>query len=767
MPIYKVTLIYTLYDQGFTETYYRAANSARAATDFGGESGLSPWLEFRPRDCLIEAIRAQEVGELRRIYIRRVITRGGPYLDADVTSVCARLYINFDGGSGRHLYLRGLADHLVRRDVNGKDNPSDLFWQSLERLRRRMRELNLAGRRTVQTEKFRLYSLSPFPGNSLFSIAAVDPAFKVAAGEYVDLGGPMVFGLPREKRFLVVEAETPGTVVISYQWPESLPAITADLASWIRVKRFDYPGFDDVRFSTFSKYSTRAKYRPASWAPLTPLVSVLNPCGSVVDYLRQCYTAEMRINRDDAATTVPVAWYFTDDLGGADRRRTVPYEHPFGSRNWDLGEEYETVLGEVYSPRPWYSGRAPVELSGIGICGSAAAWQNGAGSGDFIPPLNRGTGQPCCCGPGTISYNGGAVIGGGLPYCAAAEWIYFFEGITNGTCPDCDQWNGTWRLLPGYSIGSFRNTDPCQWSSEPLPFCGGSQQRFWMTYIYWEDRWIFGLIEPGSSGLYVYEVPSDQWLPFGTNTGTRLGPGSPACNGSPASSSIWPYPPVANSLKTSLVLSLPMNEETGSLIDRLGANDFTIQNPPAGAGEGVIDGSRIFLLANQQGASHVDNPTLSAGTGPIAVSLWFKPYDFSTNYPLAMKAAVFATGATTEWFFRLTTTGTLWVGTSGAAGSNQIITTKTAVLNEWNHVGFNLVPGTAFHVWLNGRRFSTFSSHASRDSAQPFRIATTINPAVSFNGELCELNFWKRGLSVQEWSYLYHFGEPFPFSKWM
>lgn len=766
MPVYQVTLIYSLFDQGWTETYYRPANSARAATDFGGESGLAPWLQFRPRECMIDAIRANEVDGLRRVFTRLVQTRGGPFLDPDITSVCARLYVNFNGGSGRHLYLRGLSDSQVKRDERGRDVPGSTFFESLERLRRRFRDLNLAGRRTVQTEKFRLFSLAPFPGNSLFAIATVDPDFKVAAGEYVDLGGPLVIGIPREKRFLVVEADIPGTVIISYQWPEDFPSITADRDSWIRVKRFEYPGFSDVRFSTFSKYSTRSRYRPVSWQPLVPLVSALNPCGSIVDFLRQCYTCEMRINRDDAATTIPVVWYFVDDLAGADRRRAIPYEHPFASRNWDLNQEYETVLGEVYSPRPWYNGRAPVELSGIGLCGSAAAWMNGAGSLDSIPPLNRATGQPCCCGPGAVSFTGGPSISGGLPYCAAPEWNIFFDGITNGTCPDCDQWNGTFRLLPGYSIGDFRNTDPCQWSSEPVPFCSGEQQRFYMFYLYREDRWLFGLINPGSTGLFRYEVPSDQWIPFGTNTGPMQGAPSPACNGFPASASIWTYPPKTNSLKTNLVLSLPMNEESGPLIDRLGANNFTEQNPPVGSGVGVIDGSRIFLLANQQGASHVDNPTLSAGTGPIALSVWFKPYDFNVNYPIAMKSVTYGSLASTEWYIRLTNTGLIWIETAGASGLNTIITSKTAVLNEWNHVGFNLVPGTAFHVWLNGRRFSTFTSRPSRDSTQPFRIATTINPAISFNGELCELNFWKRGLSIEEWTAIYHFGEPFPFADW-
>jgi hypothetical protein len=114
----------------------------------------------------------------------------------------------------------------------------------------------------------------------------------------------------------------------------------------------------------------------------------------------------MRLFADDLGQAVEVVWYFVPW-----DRPTIPYAHPFGSRDWD-DFRGQLILGEVYDKRVWYDGADPHGLDGQGFCGSQKQWFQGASVADPVRALNPRTGQQCCCGSGAVNVGGGLLLGG-------------------------------------------------------------------------------------------------------------------------------------------------------------------------------------------------------------------------------------------------------------------------------------------------------------------------------------------------------------------
>jgi hypothetical protein len=220
--------------------------------------------------------------------------------------------------------------------------------------------------------------------------------------------GERILGIKTEKNYLVWEVQG-NTVHVLSTWYTGLPVQKAHVKNRLRKIEYEYPNLDDASFAQFGRFRTSTPYRAASWYPLIPGSSPIHPCGRIVDYVRKGYTVGMRIFRDDPGLAVPVRWYFPEQQN--ELRQAIPYEHPFGSRSWDLESEYPLKLGEVFE-RQWHSGREEIDVRGIGLCGSIDQWENGCSNGDAVRPLNPGTGQPCCCGPGSLAITGGAAAGG-------------------------------------------------------------------------------------------------------------------------------------------------------------------------------------------------------------------------------------------------------------------------------------------------------------------------------------------------------------------
>lgn len=82
------------------------------------------------------------------------------------------------------------------------------------------------------------------------------------------------------------------------------------------------------------------------------MIPGISPCGYAVDFLRSCYSTQMRVFQDPGAPLVDVQWYFVPS-----NRPALPVETVFTSRNWEPYPVGWPALGEVEgAARPWRNG---------------------------------------------------------------------------------------------------------------------------------------------------------------------------------------------------------------------------------------------------------------------------------------------------------------------------------------------------------------------------------------------------------------------------
>jgi len=532
MGIYRLNFIYQLGNDGWTETYYREHDSARLASELGGYDNLKHWIEFRPTGVKLVAIRAQEVTGLRRVYLRELGLSG--LADApDVVSTAAVLQLDFAGTAGRDLWLRGLADSQVKRRQGGLDNPQPALIAGLRGLSRTINELALLGRQIVNSHPWS-YALSfgPDPDEPQVTRARVWSSFQAAPGDVVYFGHKAI-GLQPERGYLVIDRDGDELILVN-PWPTNTGVITPDKPIRVRKLEYVYPRLDGCKFKFFRKHTTGPAYRPVSWVADGIQRMPMHPCGRMVDRLRTCYQTAMRPFRHDIGVTVPVKWYFVPE-----GRPAVPFEHPFASRNWELDSEYPTLLGEIYE-RTHYAGRAPIDLNGVGLCGSREAWENGAGPAESIKPINPTTGQPCCCGPGVLNVSGGATAGPLPPAtvvkggAAAGGLTYPFEQFTE----ECSEWNPSpleWRFVhsspfSGCSLpffgdlpagGLVAHTFGCRWflGTQVFTLFGTLNWFLAWNFPFFGSGWRLRLAAGAGGSPYLeYHNDGADWVNFGPNT---------------------------------------------------------------------------------------------------------------------------------------------------------------------------------------------------------------------------------------------------------
>lgn len=384
MPASKLNLIFNLGANGWTETFYRAAATVEQAAQLD-PAFLRATMRLRTDGVLLEASRSQEEGGLRPHFLDLARVRGLAPGDPHTTAICAHCRIDFAGGGNRPLHVRGIPYDWCKTDTKGRSRPPARFLDVLEEWFDHARRVGLAGRFRNRDEPWhnvtRLSPSEEFPG---LVRAEVDDDFQPSQGEFVYFGQAGQFAVKAEKPYWVY-ASAPGELTLFAPWPGT----HTEPMSRLRCKRlsFDYPAFDQIRFSHFGTYKPGAKYRPATWQEVQPGRIPFSPCMRIVDYLRRCYTCRLRFRLDDWEAAEKIRWFFVDShlerkfsppaIAAGPALTVVPFATPFGSRNWVLTEWPELPVGETWE-RTNYHGKQSSVLTGEGLAGAESVWRTGA-----------------------------------------------------------------------------------------------------------------------------------------------------------------------------------------------------------------------------------------------------------------------------------------------------------------------------------------------------------------------------------------------------
>lgn len=158
-----------------------------------------------------------------------------------------------------------------------------------------------------------------------------------------------------------------------------------------------------------------------------------SPNGMVMDFLRSCYTQNVKFVKGDETQVTPATWYFSKPTA-----KPFPGEQSFTSPTWDTVHPTETEIGfDATAPRLWSNGKNLNHSAGTKFAGSKEYFLEGQ---DTISGLPRGVNDtPVEC----IAKPTGVAIGGSLAPIPTVRWcdvpfplpIYLRCKVTNSI--DC------------------------------------------------------------------------------------------------------------------------------------------------------------------------------------------------------------------------------------------------------------------------------------------------------------------------------------------
>lgn len=199
MPTYKIVLAFNMDKQGWTETYYRNADTAEAAAFFGGPVQDGRFMIPRNNQVELFAIRASNVNGSRESFVRYPqITASGtgrgpaappaPNRDQGTTCVLMRLYFAAQSTPpafpvrNRGLWLRGCPDDWLDWNAAGQAVIGGDILAAINAYKRHLILLEMRGRvnppKTVNLPTL-VISLTPNPNNrnqTIVSAPGLDPA---------------------------------------------------------------------------------------------------------------------------------------------------------------------------------------------------------------------------------------------------------------------------------------------------------------------------------------------------------------------------------------------------------------------------------------------------------------------------------------------------------------------------------------------------------------------------------------------------------------
>lgn len=264
MPYFKVTINYRQFNNGWGETFYRQANSAREAAAITVPN-LNKFLLGRGYGTYIRSVKAIEDGATRNSYtfvenlFNSTTFANGP--SPDVCSTTALVNLAGSSAGNRHWWPRGLRDDLVKRNNDGSPITAEingivLRWQAAILANNfRIKRLPTGGAMGTEQE---VTSLVPRTGNSNWTVINTTVT-GAARGFYLSfLHVPKTLcGFPRVARIVEVAGSNP---VIKYRLrnpDNSLPASIVGGGLTVRLfNDFDYPAITNATFVDWTKRDT-------------------------------------------------------------------------------------------------------------------------------------------------------------------------------------------------------------------------------------------------------------------------------------------------------------------------------------------------------------------------------------------------------------------------------------------------------------------------------------------------------------------------------
>jgi hypothetical protein len=136
MPNYKWTITFTQFNQQWSEVWYTLNSSLEGAASGVTTALLRPFVNFRDLSVFLTKVRISDVANNRTsIVLVQNIQGNSPNSGPDVTNTTALVSITEPTyGSGRKVWVRGLADLDVQRNPNsGVAQPSAALLSGINR----------------------------------------------------------------------------------------------------------------------------------------------------------------------------------------------------------------------------------------------------------------------------------------------------------------------------------------------------------------------------------------------------------------------------------------------------------------------------------------------------------------------------------------------------------------------------------------------------------------------------------------------------------
>lgn len=259
MPFYKLSFIFKLIDQGWTESYYVQEPTATAAINIDPLT-MGKFIDFRAQQTVLQAVRAVEVGGVRRGVVLPVNRRGqSSGATPDITGATAQIAYSSPDGHNRKLWVRGLADADVVRAADGSSQPSAFLNAGLLRMIDQVTYKPFRIQFLTAQPKYSNLTLMPQTGNDAITTVNFPPAQTTPIpGEYVRFFGYDRCILHNFSAPFRVLAATAGQFSIPYKWRLKDASYAPANLQWAKVVY----GYDPIATGGFVQFTTRKTGRP-------------------------------------------------------------------------------------------------------------------------------------------------------------------------------------------------------------------------------------------------------------------------------------------------------------------------------------------------------------------------------------------------------------------------------------------------------------------------------------------------------------------------